>query len=276
MVKKSKYQSIMPDSEGQIHYPQENHHVWSILIERQNKIVEHRACDEFLKGIELLEFEQDKIPQHRDITRRLKSLTGWGVEPVAAVIPANEFFTLLKNKKFPAASFIRSLEELDYLQEPDIFHELFGHCPLLTHKAYASFMHDYGKLALDVTAEQRRVLFRLFWFTIEFGLIQTSQGLKIFGGGILSSKNETVYSLEDQKALRKPLDMVTAMRTPFRIDIMQPLYYILSSMDQLFGVLTDRSKVLQMVAEARELGDFAPLFPSKNDSQRLDHNDVNC
>jgi phenylalanine-4-hydroxylase len=276
MAKKSKYQSIMPNADGIIEYPAENHHVWSILLDRQKKIVEPRACEEFLKGIELLAFEKDKIPQHRDISQRLRNITGWGVEPVAAVIPAHEFFTLLKNKKFPAASFIRTLEELDYLQEPDIFHELFGHCPLLTDKAYASFMHDYGKLALDVTAEQRRILFRLFWFTIEFGLIETAQGLKIFGGGILSSKNETVYSLEDARAIRKPLDIITAMRTPFRIDIMQPLYYILSSMDQLFGVLTDRSKVLAMIAEARELGDLAPLFPPRKDPQRLDHNDVNC
>jgi phenylalanine-4-hydroxylase len=276
MSKKSKYQSIMPNSDGLICYPAENHHVWSILLERQKKMVEHRACEEFIQGIELLAFEKDKIPQHRDITQRLRNITGWGVEPVAAVIPAHDFFTLLKNKKFPAASFIRTLEELDYLQEPDIFHELFGHCPLLTNQAYANFMHDYGKLALDVTAEQRRILFRLFWFTIEFGLIETKQGIRIFGGGILSSKNETVYSLEDQRAVRKPLDIISAMRTPFRIDIMQPLYYVLSSMDQLFGVLTDRSKVLDMVAHASELGDLPPLFASKKDSQRLDHNDVNC
>lgn len=255
------YVSREADENGEIHYSDHEHETWSILIKRQKEVIKGRACNEFLKGIEILDFPEDRIPRWQDINAKLEAATGWGVEPVAAVIPALDFFNLLANKKFPAASFIRIREELDYLQEPDLFHELFGHCPLLTNQAYADFMERYAKIALKVSPKQRNQLFRLFWFTIEFGLIETSEGLKIFGGGILSSFEETLYALESKDPERLSLDPLVALRTPFRIDIKQPIYYVLKDINQLYSVLND--DIFNLMDEARELGDFAPKFEPK-------------
>jgi phenylalanine-4-hydroxylase len=267
----SKYQSIKPDKYGIIPYSKADHHVWSILLKRQNELVIDRACDDFIDGVEKLGFTENEIPQHLEVTRRLKALTGWSVAAVEAVIPAHEFFTLLANKHFPAASFIRTFDEIDYLQEPDIFHELYGHCPLLTNQAYAQFMHDYGKLALEVKPIQRRILFRLFWFTIEFGLIKSPKGLRIFGGGILSSKGETLYALTEKSVVREDLNPINAMRTPFRIDIMQPKYFIITQLDQLYGLLSNRKNIIDIVDEAIELGDFPALFSPKLKPSNAEH-----
>jgi len=145
--------------------------------------------------------------------------------------------------------------------EPDIFHEFFGHCPLLTNKAYAEFMHAFGKIALEAKPKDRVQLFRLFWFTIEFGLINTPKGLRAYGGGILSSFGETTYALESFVPERKPFDPIEALRTPFRIDILQPIYFVIDSFDQLFHLI-DRD-LMKLLAEARELGDHPPKFEPK-------------
>jgi len=178
--------------------------------------------------LERIQFERDQVPQHSEINKRLKAFTGWQVEVVPALIPAKDFFTLLANRRFPAASFIRIPEELDYIQEPDIFHEFFGHVPLLTIKEYAQFMEEFGKLALSIDSKDRRRLFRLFWFTIEFGLLKDNYQFKAYGGGMLSSIHETVYSVESTIPQRKEFDTLSALRTPYRIDIPQPLYYFLN------------------------------------------------
>lgn len=162
---------------------------------------------------------------------------------------------------FQVATFIRSREEFDYLQEPDIFHEVFGHCPLLTNPAFAHFTHTYGKLGLAASKEDRVFLARLYWFTVEFGLVNTADGLRIYGGGILSSPGETVYALESDKPVRQPLDPVDALRTPYRIDIMQPLYYILNQFDDLYTLA--EADIMGMVKQAREQGLFTPRFAPK-------------
>src|SRR3990167_6330319 len=190
------YQGKPMDPTGKVDYTQEENDTWQTLYSRQLPILQTRACQEYLDGMNLLEFSQHSIPQCQDISKRLKSLTGWTLEPVKAFMPYDEFFSLLANRKFPAATFIRRPEELDYLEEPDIFHEVFGHCPLLTHPAYAEFTQMYGKLGLNASDEDRVMLARLYWFTIEFGLIDTREGLRIYGGGILSSIGESVYCLE--------------------------------------------------------------------------------
>ncbi len=260
-MKKTTYVSIPPDEKGFINYPPQDHETWAKLYDRQRALVEGHAAPEFVRGLDLLGFSRDRIPQHTDVTRRLKEFHGWGVEPVAALIPASEFFTLLSTKRFPAASFIRTPEELDYIQEPDIFHEFFGHCPLLTLKPYTEFMHAYGRIALEAKPKDRVQLFRLFWFTVEFGLINTKEGVRAYGGGILSSKEETVYAVESAVPERVPFDAVTALRTPFRIDILQPLYYVIDSYDELFSLI-DRNP-LKLLDEARALGDFPPKFPPR-------------
>jgi phenylalanine-4-hydroxylase len=255
---KTTYVSKLPDENNVIHWTQTEDETWSSLIHRQNEIVKTRACDEFLEGLDRIRFGLDHIPQHTEINRCLKNFTGWQVEIVPALIPAKEFFSLLANKKFPAASFIRTPEELNYIQEPDIFHEFYGHVPLLTFKDYANFMQEFGKLALSASPKDRSRLFRIFWFTIEFGLVKTSHGIRAFGGGMLSSIHETVYSTDSTVPVREKFDVLKSLRTPYRIDIPQPLYYVLDNFSDLYKIMDQ--DILSLMEESKVLGDFEPLF----------------
>ena len=251
----SRYVAKQPDAKGYIAYTSAENQVWHTLIERQMKIVENRACDEFFEGIKTLAMSHEHVPQCLEINRTLGHATGWSVHPVDALISVDYFFTLLSERKFPAASFIRVPEELDYLQEPDIFHELFGHCPLLTNQVYADFMQKFGEMALRANDVQREYLARLYWFTVEFGI-------KNYGGGILSSKGETIYAVESDEPKRLPLgDASALLRTPYRIDIMQPIYYYIESFDELYQLLDDEKSLLAKIDEAHGLGDFEPTFP---------------
>lgn len=254
----TKYVSKYPNSEGIIEWTQDENKTWNTLINRQTEIVQTRASKEFLEGLDRIQFSRNEVPQHHIINQRLKDFTGWQVEIVPALIPAKEFFTLLANKKFPAASFIRIPEELDYIQEPDIFHEFYGHVPLLTFKDYANFMEEFGKLALSISPKDRRRLFRLFWFTIEFGLLKENDQTKAYGGGMLSSIHETVWSVESKEPVREAFDPLKALRTPYRIDIPQPLYYVLENFSDLYKILD--KDVIALLEESKELGDFEPLF----------------
>lgn len=260
---KTTYISKQPNSQGLIDWNTNENKTWNTLITRQSEIVKTRACPEFLEGLNRIGFSQDRVPQHTEINKRLKDFSGWEVEVVPALIPAKEFFTLLANKKFPAASFIRIPEELDYIQEPDIFHEFYGHVPLLTFSEYAKFMEEFGKLALSINPKDRRRIFRIFWFTVEFGLLKTSGGVKAYGGGMLSSIHETVYSVESPIPQRVDFDPLIALRTPYRIDIPQPLYYVLNKFTDLYKILDQ--DLLRLLEESKELGDFAPLFEPAGD-----------
>jgi phenylalanine-4-hydroxylase len=241
------------NEKGIADYSDEDNGIWHDLVTRQQPIVQERACDEYLQGLKLLNLSQDRIPQCPEVTAVLQDTTGWALEPVPALIPFDRFFYLLANKRFPAATFIRRREELDYIQEPDIFHEIFGHCPLLTNQAYADFTQMYGKLGLEASAEDRVFLARLFWFTIEFGLIETKNGLRAYGGGILSSKGETIYCLESDVPQRKPFDVLDALRTPYRIDVMQPTYFTLKNFDTLFHLI--EMDLIGLIHQARQLGE---------------------
>jgi phenylalanine-4-hydroxylase len=265
--KHTSYVARPVDENGVAHYTDEENLIWNELINRQIKIVQNRACDEYIDGIRLLNMPFDRIPQCFEISEVLKEMTGWALEPVPALIPFERFFELLATQRFPAATFIRTREELDYLQEPDIFHEVFGHCPLLTNAAYAEFTQKYGELGLKAKKEDRALLARLYWFTIEFGLIKTAKGLRAYGGGILSSKEETVYCLESQEPQRKEFDVLDALRTPYRIDIKQPIYFVINHFDTLFEL--NKMDLISLAQTARELGEFEPAFPMQgviNDS----------
>jgi|SRR5579885_725399 phenylalanine-4-hydroxylase len=256
--KTSSYVAHPVDEHGNANYTNEENQIWHELITRQMPIVQGRACDEYIRGLELLDLPKERVPQCPEVSRVLHEATGWALEPVPALIPFSHFFSLLANRKFPAATFIRRREELDYLQEPDIFHEIFGHCPMLTNPACADFTHTYGKLGLNATHDEQVMLAKLYWFTIEFGLIKTKEGLRAYGGGILSSKSETVYCLESDKPLRKPFEVMDVLRTPYRIDIMQPVYFVIDSFDVLFR-LTEMD-LIGMIHEARRLGMYEPLY----------------
>ena len=259
-MKSTHYVAREADERGFIHYPEIEHGVWNTLITRQLKVIEGRACQEYLDGIEQLGLPHERIPQLSEINQVLEASTGWRVARVPALIPFQRFFELLASKQFPVATFIRTPEELDYLQEPDIFHEVFGHCPLLTNPWFAEFTHTYGKLGLAASKQERVCLARLYWLTIEFGLVDTSQGRRIYGGGILSSPKETLYSLSDVPE-HQAFDPLEAMRTPYRIDILQPLYFVLPELKCLFELA--QQDIMLMVQQAMRLGLHAPKFPSK-------------
>jgi len=235
-----KYIAKQPDKHGVIHFTDEENTTWQILIERQLDVVKNRACDQYLAALDKLNLPLHRIPQCQEVSEVLAAATGWSVVPVAALIPLKEFFRLLANRQFPAASFIRIREELDYLEEPDIFHELFGHCPMLTYQPYADFVQWYGETALQTSKEVQSILGRLFWFTIEFGLIQTPQGLRIYGGGILSSFGETVYALEDPRPLRKKFNLLEVLQKDYRYDIMQECYFYIENLEELFALKSDK------------------------------------
>lgn len=258
-MKQSKYTSKKPDASGFVEYTKEENLVWHDLYMRQIKNIENRACQEYIDGISAIGIAPDAIPQIPEINQRIRALTGWEVAPVPALIDFDKFFDLLAAKKFPAATFIRSRAEMDYLQEPDIFHEIFGHCPLLSNQHYADFMEAYGKLGQTVDRPTKVMLARLYWFTIEFGLIQTKQGLRIYGGGILSSFGETQYCLDDPKPIRQPLNALEAFRTPYRIDIFQSVYFVIQEFRDLYDVM--HQDLLSIIAKAKNLGLYQPLYP---------------
>lgn len=259
MSKQSKYQSKATDELGYINWTNEENAIWRDLYQRQIELLPGRACQAYFDGLELLGMSDEAIPQLPDIDRVLQRETGWRTAPVPALINFSKFFQLLADKRFPVATFIRTRDEFDYLQEPDIFHEIFGHCPLLTNPAFAHFTHTYGKLGLKASKEERVFLARLYWFTVEFGLVDTPEGRRVYGGGILSSPGETMYALESGEPQHKPLTPMDALRTPYRIDIMQPLYYVLQDLDQLYTL--SELDLMALVREAMGAGLYDPLFP---------------
>ncbi|MCQ1059226.1 phenylalanine 4-monooxygenase [Photobacterium sp. DNB23_23_1] len=275
----TKYVSNKPDEKGVVHWDCSEDLVWHDLIQRQLACIEGRACQAYIDGLELLDLPQERPPQLSDINEVLQSTTGWKCVAVPALINFDRFFALLANKQFPVATFLRRREEFDYLQEPDFFHEIFGHCAMLTNPAFAAFTHTYGNLGAKANSAQRVYLARLYWFTVEFGLLEQLDGLRIYGGGILSSPGETQYSLtgkrvsgassasdqgvaiDETRPLYKSFDPVDIMRTPYRIDIMQPLYFILEDINKLYELA--HQDIMSMVAQAQKLGLHAPLFDTK-------------
>ena len=259
--KKQPYVSRQPDSHGHIHYSDDENAMWQALLERQAQQIPNRACSAYLEGLEKLKLSPTYIPQLQDIDDVLQATTGWQTAAVPALISFGKFFKLLADKRFPVATFIRRFDDMDYIEEPDIFHEIVGHCPLLTHPAFATFNETYGKLGLNATKQERLYLARLYWFTIEFGLMgATKENRKIYGGGILSSPSETVYALSDEPDCRV-FDLIDVLRTPYRIDQIQPIYYAIDDLDTLFDIVN--SDIMGAVKQAMGLGLFAPTYAKK-------------
>ncbi|MDH2434962.1 phenylalanine 4-monooxygenase [Pokkaliibacter sp. MBI-7] len=263
MGKSSRYTAHTADAAGLIHYSDTEHHTWQHLIHRQVPCIQGKACKQYLHGLATLNLPTDRIPQLPEINVALQDTTGWRVTPVPALISFDHFFQLLANREFPVATFIRTPEDMDYLQEPDIFHEIFGHCPLLTNKDFAAFTHTYGRLGYHATKEERVYLARLYWFTIEFGLLNwqptsvTDRAYRVYGGGILSSIGETEYAWSSRPSI-VPFDLLTVLRTPYRIDIMQPRYFLLDSFETLLEL--SQLDLLHWVRQAQQLGLLPALF----------------
>ncbi len=221
-------------------YTPEAHRTWLTLYDRQLTVLPGRACDAFLHGLEALDLRGDGIPNFTAISERLRALTGWSVVAVPGLIPDDIFFDHLANRRFPAGNFIRKPHELDYLQEPDVFHDVFGHVPMLTDPVFADYMAAYGRGGARALQLGRLPnLARLYWYTVEFGLMQSASGLRIYGAGIVSSRAESVFSLEDGSPNRIAFDLERVMRTPYRIDDFQQTYFVIPSLDELLE-LTQR------------------------------------
>jgi len=261
MNKNSSYTSKTPDARGIIHYTEEENRIWHDLITRQVPMLPGRVCDEYINALELMQFPRDRVPQLAEVSQVLLDHTGWSVAPVPALIDFTSFFELLATRRFPAATFLRRREDMEYLQEPDIFHELFGHTPLLTDYRFAAFSEAYGKAGLAADRKDHAMLARLFWFTVEFGLIQTGDGLRSYGAGIVSSPGELLFALDSDLPRRKPFDALEALRTPYRIDIYQTVYFVIRSFDQLFELA--QRDLVPLVRRARSMGMHAPTFPLK-------------
>lgn len=251
------YASKTPESDGRFHYTREENAVWAELFQRQMTYLKDHACQAYLDGQDKLGMTANTVPQVRDIDALLNAITGAGVSAVDALIPQDEFSTLLKNRRFPMATFIRRREHLDYIEEPDIFHECFGHCPMLTNNAFCRFMERFGALSLKLGEDYSAHLFRLFWFTVEFGMIREDGQLKAFGAGIMSSPAEARHATGGAAEMID-FDMLTIFRTPYRIDIVQPVYFVIDSFEHLADSLDQDIK--GMIDKAMAMGDLPAQF----------------
>src|SRR5215467_3280837 len=227
-------------------YTEEEHSIWRLLFERQQRLLVGRACDEFLEGLDALGVAADGIPDFRKLSDALDAATGWRIVAVPGLVPDDVFFAFLARRRFPSTCFIRRRDQLDYLQEPDVFHDICGHVPLLMNPVFADYMQAYGKGGLKALGlGHLQHLSRLYWYTVEFGLIATQKGLRIYGSGILSSAGESVYCLEDPRPHRVRFDLRRVMRTRYRIDDFQKVYFVIDDFQQLFDATRP---------------DFAPIY----------------
>ena len=217
-------------------YSSQEHAIWRQLFERQSRLLAGRACDEFLAGLDQLGVCADGIPDFRDLNDVLGGATGWQIVAVPGLISEAAFFGHMAERRFVATRWIRDASQMDYLQEPDIFHDVFGHVPLLTNPAFADFLQAYGRGGLKaLRLGALDMLARLYWYTVEFGLLRTPDGPRIYGAGILSSKGESIYCLDDKKPNRIAFDLKRVLRTRYRIDDFQQTYFVIDSFEQLMG-----------------------------------------
>jgi phenylalanine-4-hydroxylase len=216
-------------------YSADEHRRWTALYERQMEILPDRACDAFMHGLEKLDLHGAGIPEFKRLNEGLSGLTGWTIVAVPGLVPDAVFFDHLANRRFPAGNFIRSQDQFDYISEPDVFHDVFGHVPLLADPVFGDYMQAYGKGGLRALGlHSLGALARLYWYTVEFGLMKTPKGLRIYGAGILSSPGESVFALSDDKPNRIGFDLMRVMRSLYKIDDFQETYFVIDSFDQLF------------------------------------------
>ena len=229
-------------------YTASDHEVWNTLYRRQRELLPGRACAEFLEGVERFGMGENGIPRFSDLNELLARTTGWQIVAVEGLLPDEVFFHHLANRRFPVSWWIRKPDQLDYLSEPDLFHDLFGHVPLLLNPVFADYMQAYGRggmKAFGIGPEALMNLTRLYWYTVEFGLIDTGEGLRIYGAGIVSSKGESIYSLDSAAPNRIGFGLERVMNTRYRIDTFQQTYFVIDGFEQLFDATRP---------------DFAPIY----------------
>jgi phenylalanine-4-hydroxylase len=210
--------------------------MWDQLFARQTSMLQGRAARQFLDGLAVLDMSKPGIPDFEELSERLMALTGWQVVAVPGLVPDEVFFSHLAERRFVAGNFIRRPDQIDYLQEPDVFHDVFGHVPLLSNPVFADYMQAYGKGGLRAAgAGAIRMLSRLYWYTVEFGLVRDGKGLKLYGAGIVSSHGESVFALDDPSPNRIGFDLKRLLRTDYRIDDYQQVYFVIDSFEDLLA-----------------------------------------
>ena len=243
-------------------YTPEDHATWATLFERQQKILVGRAAREFIENQRKFGMTPQAIPKFDDLNRVLKQATGWELIGVEGLLPELTFFDHLANRRFPVTWWIRKPEQIDYISEPDLFHDLFGHVPLLLNPVFADYMQAYGcggVKAHGIGTEALVNLTRLYWYTVEFGLIKQDDGLRIYGSGIVSSKGESIHCLESAAPNRIGFDLKRIMRTRYRIDTYQKTYFVINSYDELMRATEP---------------DFTPLYAELARSESIPAGDV--
>lgn len=233
--------------QGWEHYTAEEHATWDTLFARQSKLLPGRASEAYLRGLDVLKLSRPGIPDFEELSERLMTLTGWQVVAVPGLVPDDVFFDHMANRRFVAGNFIRRPDQLDYLQEPDVFHDVFGHVPMLADPVFADYLAAYGRggqraLGMDAL----KYLGRLYWYTVEFGLVREGGDLRIYGAGIVSSYSESRFALEDPSPNRIGFDLARVMRTEYRIDDFQQNYFVIPSYEELLRTTLET--------------DFAPLY----------------
>lgn len=227
-------------------YTPEDFLVWKTLFNRQMDTLRPLVSEQYLNALNTLKFKDSKIPDFKETDSLLLPLTGWSIETVPNICPQKEFFEFLSQKKFTATCWLRTMQQLDYLEEPDMFHDVFGHMPLLSNKAYCDFFRGLSEIALQHINDAYAIelLSRVYWYTIEFGLTHEKGQLKIYGAGIISSHGESLHCF-NEKNTKIDFDVETMMNTPYRTDIMQDKYFVVDSFDQLYHSLPEIKEHLE-------------------------------
>jgi phenylalanine-4-hydroxylase len=234
-------------------YTPDDFKVWQALFERQQFLLPGKASQVYLQSVQTVGFKATEIPRFDEVNEILRKRTGFSLYAVPGIVPDMEFFELLMQRKFPATTWLRKPHQLDYIEEPDMFHDVFGHVPLLAVPAFADFLeglatiahpHAHNPLIVELVA-------RLYWFTVEFGLLQEEEGLRIYGAGILSSVGETAFCLGPVPQ-RIPFDVQRIMATAFHKDRFQDKYYVINDFEQLFGSLPEIDRVINAVVQVRQ------------------------
>jgi phenylalanine-4-hydroxylase len=246
-------------------FPREDHEIWDLLFARQQEMLQGRAFQPFLDNVDVLQLSRPGIPNLDELNERLHAATGWRVVSVPGLVPDDVFHRHLSEKRFPAGNFIRSADQLGYLQEPDVFHDVFGHVPLLAIPEWADFMQAMGELGLQALgAGAIHRLARLYWYTVEFGLCREAGALRIYGAGIVSSFGESRYALESAKPHRLAFDLRRVLRTQYKIDDYQQTYFVVDRLRDLLDIVL-KANLPALYEELEDSSDFEPWFVGPKD-----------
>lgn len=253
-----------PSNHSWDQFTDQDHAVWAFLFDQQVKILKNRATKEFVDSLETLEISRDCIPKFSDLNKVLKKATGFSIVACDGLVPDDVFFQLLSERKFPSTTFIRKWEQIDYLEEPDIFHDVFGHVPLLVNPIFADFMELFGRKGLEaIDRGLVKCIATFYWFTVEFGLIKTAEGLRIYGAGIVSSKGESLYSLESDIPSRLRFNPYRAMQTQYHTDSFQRVYFVIQDFKDLFESLRTLNLDQEMLLHFPKIAQDVVLNPQE-------------